>query len=46
MNVSNNKKMDSIYNKKFTNINRKNNSPKRGRPSSTENLRSKQNIIF
>ena len=37
---SNNKKMDSIYNKQFTDITRKSSPGKRGRPSSTENLRS------
>ena len=38
---SNNKKMDSIYNKQFTDMKRKSSPVKKGRPSSTENLRSK-----
>ena len=47
MNNTNNKKpMDSIYNKKFTNINNKNLSDKRGRPTSTENFKSKLKLIY
>ena len=47
--MNNTKKMDSIYNKKFTNIQKKNSpekTEKRGRPTSTENFRSKLKLIL